>query len=109
MSMFDAIHPLRDERLNEYLDGALPPGEAAALRAHLAGCPDCAARLAGLARVFAALSDLPDEAPSRDLSAGVLAELRIDAPAERLHEGAGGARLECRHRRAVRDEDRGEA
>lgn len=31
------------ELLDEYLDGALDPVDAAALDAHLAGCQDCAA------------------------------------------------------------------
>jgi anti-sigma factor RsiW len=31
------------ELLDDYLDGALDPGDAAGLDAHLAGCEDCAA------------------------------------------------------------------
>ncbi len=31
------------ELLDDYLDGALDPANAAALEAHLAGCQDCAA------------------------------------------------------------------
>lgn len=34
------------DRLMEYLEGMLPPGERAALDRHVAGCPRCAAFVA---------------------------------------------------------------
>jgi hypothetical protein len=51
------------ERLSAYLDRELPPGERAAVEAHLAACPECAAFLAELAAVDAASASLPAEAP----------------------------------------------
>jgi anti-sigma factor RsiW len=68
-------HP-EDSELNEYLDGALPPGERARLEAHLAACSACKARLAELENLFAALRDLPEEAVGRDLSGRVQAAIR---------------------------------
>ena len=42
------------------------------------------------------------------IDAGVDVIFGPDGRAEALHEAAGFARLQCRHRRAVRDEDRGD-
>lgn len=44
-------HNLCRENLSAYLDGELPRGERLALEAHLAGCADCRAELAGLKKV----------------------------------------------------------
>ena len=41
------------DRLSEYLDDELPPGERAALEGHLAQCAECSATLADLRRVVA--------------------------------------------------------
>jgi hypothetical protein len=51
------------ERLCAYHDGELPPREHAAVAAHLAACPECAAWLADMAAVDAAAASLPAEAP----------------------------------------------
>ena len=51
------------ERLSAYLDRQLPVAERAAVEAHLAGCPECAAFLAELAEVDEAAAALPAEAP----------------------------------------------
>ncbi len=55
------------DRLSEYLDDELPPGERAALEAHLRGCPSCRATLAQLERVVARARALDDRAPAIDL------------------------------------------
>ena len=65
-----ACHQTR--RVQDHLDGALSPSEAAAFRTHLAGCPDCAAELARYRRVFAALAALPQWNPSPALTERVL-------------------------------------
>ena len=52
-----------NERLCAYHDGELPPREHAAVAAHLAACPECAALLADMAAVDAAAASLPAEAP----------------------------------------------
>jgi len=51
------------ERLCAYHDGELPPRERAAVAAHVAACPECAAWLADMAAVDAAAASLPAEAP----------------------------------------------
>lgn len=67
-----------NDRLSEYLDGELTPGERVALEAHLATCRDCAATLADLRAVVDRAAALLPRAPETDLWPGV-AE-RIDAP-----------------------------
>jgi hypothetical protein len=57
------------ERLSAYLDRELPPGEQAAVEAHLAACPECAAFLAELAAVDEAAASLPAEPPEGYLEA----------------------------------------
>ncbi len=52
------------ERLSAFLDGELPPGERAAVEAHLAACPECTAFLAEMAAVDEAAASLPVEAPA---------------------------------------------
>ena len=61
--------------LNEYLDGALTPPARSALKAHLAGCSECAARLDELRALFATIESLPDLPLGHDLTPGVLAAL----------------------------------
>jgi hypothetical protein len=66
------------ERLSAYLDRELPPGEQAAVEAHLAACPECAAFLAGLAEVDEPAASLPAEPPAgyfEDFPARVRARL----------------------------------
>jgi len=55
------------ERLSEYLDDELAPGERLALEAHLENCDDCAALLTDLRRVVARARDLEDRPPRQDL------------------------------------------
>lgn len=52
------------ERLSAYLDDALTPAERAQVAAHLGACGECAARLAELAAVDAAVRTAPSEAPA---------------------------------------------
>jgi anti-sigma factor RsiW len=51
------------ERLCAYHDRELPPGERAAVAAHLAACPECTALLADMAAVDATAASLPAGAP----------------------------------------------
>lgn len=67
---------LSDETLNELLDEALAPEPRAAAERHLAGCADCAARLADLRVLFAGLAALPEEGLETDLAPRVIARLR---------------------------------
>lgn len=57
-----------DARLDDWLDGALPPSEAAEVEAHLAGCEGCREDARKLRQVLAHATALPRSlAPSRDL------------------------------------------
>ncbi|HEX6884104.1 MAG TPA: zf-HC2 domain-containing protein [Planctomycetota bacterium] len=72
-------HDPWQDRLSEYLDGELAPGEHAALERHLEGCAACRATLAELRAVVAAARALGARAPERDLwpeLAGQLAQRR---------------------------------
>jgi anti-sigma factor RsiW len=52
------------ERLSAYLDAELPPEEMSAVAAHVAACPECAARLDEFAAVDEAAAALAATAPS---------------------------------------------
>ena len=62
-------------RVQEYLDGELPPAERDAFRAHLAGCDECAAEVALYRVVFQRLSSLALLEPSSALADRVLEEV----------------------------------
>jgi negative regulator of sigma E activity len=73
------MHEEWTDRLSEYLDGELPPEEAAAVGAHLRECAACSAVLNDLKRVVAQAEAAANLArpPQADLWAGIAA--RIDA------------------------------
>src|SRR5438034_427034 len=66
------------EKLSDYLDGELPPGERDAVDSHLRECAQCATVLEDLKRVIAKAGSVQPRPPSADLWAGIAA--RIDAP-----------------------------
>jgi anti-sigma factor RsiW len=59
-------------RLQQFLDGELPPGQVVAFRAHLADCPDCAAEVASFQRLIATLERAPLLAPRPELTGRIL-------------------------------------
>jgi len=67
-------HP-NAERLSDYLDGDLPPGEVRLLETHLAACAECAALVAEIRRVMARAQALEDLPPRSDLWPGVAAAI----------------------------------
>jgi anti-sigma factor RsiW len=72
-----------NESLSGLLDGELPAAQAAALAAHLAGCPACAQTLAELAALRADLAQmLPAGQAPADLQARIEALLGPEAAAE---------------------------
>lgn len=73
------MNHLDDSTLNAFLDDALDTQAAGSAAAHLAACPQCAARLARLRTTIAEVTALPDLPLGRDLSAGVLAALKTRA------------------------------
>src|SRR6266704_2467317 len=73
------MHEKWIEKLSDYLDGELPPGEREAVDAHLRECAQCATVLEDLKRVIASAGSIQPRPPSADLWAGIAA--RIDASA----------------------------
>jgi anti-sigma factor RsiW len=75
--------PVRDvacrelvEMLTDYLEGALPPGEVAAIDAHLDDCDACRTYLDQLRATIAALGAVPVETTSAAVTDAVLAAFR---------------------------------
>jgi len=62
-------------RLQDFLDGELPPGEVVAFRAHLAGCRDCAAEVASFQSLIATLERAPLLAPRPELTGRILEQV----------------------------------
>jgi Predicted transmembrane transcriptional regulator (anti-sigma factor) len=63
------------DRFAELLDGRLAESDTAAVRAHLASCPQCQREYASLAQTLSALDNLPTPAPSPRLRANFYAML----------------------------------
>ncbi|NIS80905.1 MAG: hypothetical protein GTO14_11995 [Anaerolineales bacterium] len=72
MSKHEPSH-LDENRLHEFLDGALETDKRQEVEAHIAECSSCSARLRELRALFDVLESLPDEVLSRDLVLPVLA------------------------------------
>lgn len=84
------MHHPHPSRLQELLDGALPAGEARALRAHLAGCAACGRDFAGLGAAAAAVfASAPRARLSASFNKRVLAALRPSPWAARCAAAAG--------------------
>lgn len=71
------------ERLSEYVDDELTPGQRAALEAHLESCRDCSAVLADLRRVVSRARTLEARLPQRDLWPGIARKIGATPPAVR--------------------------
>jgi anti-sigma factor RsiW len=86
-------HDAVRERLDDYVDEALDPAGRAAVEAHLAGCPACAAETAGLRKLLGRTEALPPGIePARDLWPEIRDRLRpASAPAHRSWWRAPGA------------------
>lgn len=70
-------HTEIQSRLNDFVDGELPPAERGAVLDHLEECEACRAELEGLVALLAEARALPREiAPPRDLWAGIEARLQ---------------------------------
>jgi anti-sigma factor RsiW len=83
----DGMDPMTDrwtDRLSDYLDGDLAPGDRIAVEAHLASCPECRATLVELRRLVTQARSLADRPVERDLWAGIAD--RIGTPAPRVLE-----------------------
>jgi tetratricopeptide (TPR) repeat protein len=60
-----------NDRLSEYIDDELTPGERAQLEAHLASCQECALTLEDLREVVSRAGTLPARPPIDDLWPGI--------------------------------------
>jgi hypothetical protein len=96
------------ERLSDYVDGHLSPGEAIACDAHLARCAECRAVVADLRMVIGIAKADPDQMPATDLWPAVLSRIApADAGARTLSGGfpsetAGAAAVNHRDRTSTR-------
>lgn len=73
-------HSIWLDRLSDHLDGGLPPDEAEAMEAHLAGCATCRETLADLRDLAARARALGPVEPGRDLWPGIAAALGAPLP-----------------------------
>ncbi len=74
MSMHDAW----TDKLSDYLDGELTPGEQAAVESHLQGCAACAGVLEELKRVVAQARAITPRPPAADLWDGIAARIETE-------------------------------
>jgi hypothetical protein len=89
------MHDEWTDKLSEYLDDELSPGERAALDAHVAQCEACARTLDDLGRVVATARALTPRPPARDLWSGVAERMASGAP---LSAGEKAGKLVARFR-----------
>lgn len=71
------------DRLSDYLDDELAPGERAALEQHLASCDRCRDTLDGLREVVRQAARLSPRVPTEDLWPGIEQRVRAIAPVRR--------------------------
>ena len=72
---------LPPERIQDYLEGLLPPRASARAAAHLATCEGCASELEGWRRLFGSMGTLDRTAPSAGFAQRVMAGVRVPVPA----------------------------
>lgn len=68
-------------KLEQLAERSLPPGETAAVQAHLDQCARCSAEYSAVAHLVGMLTELPRFAPSPAFANAVMARVRL-APAE---------------------------
>lgn len=75
------MHDEWTDKLSDYLDDELSPGESAAVESHLAACADCTAIVNDLKRIVAHARSLGARPPQADLWPGIAARTeRIRLP-----------------------------
>jgi anti-sigma factor RsiW len=65
------------EMLTDYLEGALPPDEVAAVEEHLRKCPPCRVYLAQMRATIAALGSVPVDTLSTEAQDTLLDAFRV--------------------------------
>jgi hypothetical protein len=79
-----------ESRLAEFMEGDLPPADAAEMQTHADGCDRCGALVAGIRRIASEARKLPLIQPERDLWLTVAS--RIEAPVVVLEKDAASRR-----------------
>jgi hypothetical protein len=80
----NVTHAQIQRRLDDYLDGALPPGQVDAVEAHLAECAECRAEVEQLRAIVEGAAALPQSIqPPRDLWPDIDARLDVVPLGER--------------------------
>lgn len=64
------------ELVTDYLDGALPPRDAARFEEHIVSCPPCHTHLAQMRRTIEVVGRIPEEALSPDVEHDLLEAFR---------------------------------
>jgi len=80
------------DKLSDYLDGELSDAERAAVDAHVASCPSCAATLRDLEQVVERARSLPARPPEGDLWPGIADRIERTPPTRVLRFARGEAR-----------------
>src|SRR5689334_787829 len=76
--------------LAAFAEDALPPAEAHAVAAHLAGCDRCAQRVAAFAEVDALIHAAPLPTPPASLRAGLYARISARSSAAETRQASNG-------------------
>ena len=84
-------HRWTPNRMSDYLDGDLEPGDRARVERHVGECVECRRVIAGLRRVVEALHFLPAPEPQRDLI-GFAGSVRVRLENPEPSEGSGGSK-----------------
>ncbi len=69
---------LTEDQLQAYFDGALDPGAARNVQAHLASCPTCQEAFSRLESLAFQLENLPEFDLTRELAEPVISRLRVE-------------------------------
>ena len=80
MEMKEGSMHLTAERIQAFLDGALPQGERVGVEEHAASCGACHEELDTWQLLYSELSDLPELAPSDGFASRVLANVEVAVP-----------------------------
>jgi hypothetical protein len=91
--MINQTAHIHHDRMQEYVDGTLTPGEHRAVLAHLDDCGSCHAAVSALSRLDSALKHLPLERADERLTRTVMSRLDIGRQSDlvyRMISHAGG-------------------
>jgi hypothetical protein len=84
-------HRWTPDRMSDYLDGSLEPGERARVERHVGVCVECRRVIGGLRLVVEALHLLPAPEPGRNLI-GFVESVRARVEDPEPSKGSGGSK-----------------